>query len=324
MIRFWPALALAALMANAACAQERFATGQGETRPLRFSDSDPGQTQFGKLDFLGGLEWSSDRADFGGFSGMLLDDDGTLTAITDKAHWARAKLIFNPQGGLAAIEGLEVWRLYETEDTFLQRPDTDAEAVTRDGDDLLIAFEGNHRVSRFAGLGAPEQRLENLPDFSHLGNNKGLEALLQLPDGRLLMASEEPPSDAEGNDHVGWIMQGDKAERFRIKRAGRYSLTDLALGPDGETVYLLERRYSLLGGPGMRIRRFPLADVAPGVLIEGEALIDLGAGHAVDNMEALVARRGASGETELFVLSDDNFSMRQRTLLLHFRVSDRT
>jgi hypothetical protein len=323
MMRFWPALALAALTASAACAQEKFATGQGETRPLRFSDSDASQTRFGKLDFLGGLEWRSDRADFGGFSGMLLDDDGTITAITDKAHWARAKLIFNPQGGLAAIEGLEIWRLYATETDFLQRPNTDAEAITRDGDALLIAFEGNHRVSRFAGLGAPEEKLTGLPNLSRLRNNKGLEALLKLPDGRLVMVAEEPPSDADSNDHVGWIMQGETAQRFRIKRAGRYSVTDLALGPDGETLYLLERRYSLFGGPGMRIRRFPLSDLSPGAMIVGEALIDIGAGHAVDNMEALATRRGASGETELLVLSDDNFSFRQRTLLLHFRVSDR-
>jgi len=324
MMRFWPALALAGLMtATAACAQERFASGQSETRPLSFSTSDFAQTRFGKLDFLGGLEWWSDRADFGGFSGMLLDDDGTITAITDKAHWARAKLIFNPKGGLAAIEGLEVWRLYSADGGFLQRPFTDAEAITRDGDDLLIAFEGKHRVSRFAGLGEPEQKVSGLPDLSRLKNNKGLEGLLKLPDGRLLMIAEEPPTDAEGDDHVGWIMANGTSARFRIRRVGAYSLTDLALGPDGETLYLLERRYSLLGGPGMRIRRFPVADVTAGAMIEGEELIDLGAGHAVDNMEAIATRYGPSGETELFVLSDDNFSMRQRTLLLHFRVVDR-
>lgn len=316
MMRIWAALCVA-MVASTACAQDKFAVGQSETRPLRFSNSNPSESRFGKLEFLGGLEWRARRADFGGFSGLLLDADDTITALTDKAHWARARLIFNPQGGLAAIEGLEVWRLYDADGVFLQRPFTDSEAITRDGDDLLISFEGKHRVSRFAGLSGHEQVVAGLPDLSGLGNNRGLEALERLPDGRLVMIAEEPP---EGRDHVGWIVGDGPAERITIKRVGSYSPTDLALSPDGETLYLLERRYSLIGGPGMRIRRFPVSDVFGGAVIEGESLIDLGAGYAVDNMEALATRRGQSGQTELLVLSDDNFSFRQRTLLLHFRV----
>ena len=316
MMRVWAALCFA-LAASTACAQDKSSSGQSETRPLRFSNSNPEESRFGRLEFLGGLEWTAKRADFGGFSGLLLDDDDTITALTDKAHWAKARLIFNPQGGLAAIEGLEIWRLYGADGQFLQRPYTDSEAITRDGDDLLISFEGKHRVSRFAGLGGYEQPVAGLPDLSGLGNNQGLESLERLPDGRLIMIAEEPP---EGRDHVGWIVGDGPAQQFTVKRVARYSPTDLALGPDGKMLYLLERRYSLIGGPGMRIRRFPVSDVVKGAVIEGETLIDLGAGYAVDNMEALATRRGKFGGTELLVLSDDNFSFRQRTLLLHFRV----
>ncbi len=317
----WLAL-FGVLFSTQVLAEGKVSLGQSETRPVRFSDSNPKQTRFGKLEFLGGLEWWSDRADFGGFSGMLLDDDDTLTALTDKGHWARARLVFNPKGALAAIEGLEIWRLYATKDEFLKRPFTDSEAITRDGDALLISFEGGWgggRVSRFATLWAPEEPVKGLPDLSGLGSNQGLESLLKLPDGRLVMIAEEP---AEGDDHIGWILENGVSKPFTLRREAAYSPTDLALGPNGKTLYLLERRYSLLGGPGMRIRHFPLADLKPGAVIEGEGLIDLGAGHAVDNMEALATRRGKFGATELFVLSDDNFSYRQRTLLLHFRVRD--
>lgn len=307
-----------ALLTTAACAQGKSATGETSTRALRFSDSNPSQTRFGKLDFIAGLEWSADRADFGGFSGMLLDEDGTITALTDKAHWARAKLIFDATSALSDIEGLEVWRLYRTETDFLQRPYTDAEAITRDGDDLLISFEGAHRVGRFAGLWGPEQTVTGLPDaLDDLGNNKGLEGLLKLPDGRLVMIAEEP---IDTRDNVGWILEDGISRPFTVTRSGSFSPTDLALDPDGETVYLLERRYSFFGGPGMRIRRFALADLKPGAVIEGDTLIEAGAGEAVDNMEALATRRGPGGATDLLVLSDDNFSIRQRTLLLQFRV----
>jgi hypothetical protein len=317
--RLWLALSLA-LTTTAACAQGKSATGDTSTRALRFSDSNPSLTRFGKLDFIAGLEWSANRADFGGFSGMLLDEDGTITALTDKAHWARAKLIFDATGALSDIEGLEVWRLYRTETDFLQRPYTDAEAITRDGDDLLISFEGAHRVGRFAGLWGPEQPVEGLPPaLDDLGNNKGLEGLLKLPDGRLVMVAEEP---IDTRNNIGWILEDGTAQAFTITRSNGFSPTDLALGPEGETLYLLERRYSFFGGPGMRIRRFALAELEPDALIEGEILIEAGAGEAVDNMEALATRRGPRRETELLVLSDDNFSFRQRTLLLHFRVAE--
>lgn len=306
------------LLTTAACAQGKSATGESETRALGFSDSNPSLTRFGKLDFLGGLEWSANRADFGGFSGMLLDEDGTITALTDKAHWARAKLIFDESGALSDIEGLEVWRLYGADGGFLQRPYTDAEAITRDGDDLLISFEGKDRVSRFAGLWGPEQPVEGLPDaLDDLSRNKGLEGLLKLPDGRLVMVAEQP---IDTDDNIGWILEDATSQPFAISRSKGFSPTDLALGPDGRALYLLERRYSFFGGASMRIRRFPLAALAPGAVIEGETLIEAGAGEAVDNMEALATRHGPGGETELLVLSDDNFSLRQRTLLLHFRV----
>ena len=308
------------LFCTQALAEGKVSLGQSKTLPVRFSDSNPQETRFGKLEFLGGLQWWSDRADFGGFSGMLLDADGTVTALTDKGHWARARLIFNPKGALAAIEGLEIWRLYAANGGFIQRPFTDSEAITRDGDALLVAFEGPFgagRVSRFENLWAPEQPVTGLPDLSGLGLNQGLESLLMLPDGRLVMVAEEPIS---GDDHIGWILENGVSKPFTLKREATYSPTDLALGPDGKMLYLLERRFSIFGGVGMRIRRFPLSELQPGAVIEGEALIDLGAGHAVDNMEAIATRRGKFGSTELFVLSDDNFSFRQRTLLLHFRV----
>lgn len=295
------------------------ACAQGMTRSIRLDPSDPKRTNFGELTFLGGVEWRADRGDFGGFSGLLLDPDGTITALTDKAHWFKATLVLDESDRLAGITGLEVGRLYGSDGTYLQRPYMDSEAIARDGDGYLIAFERAHRISRFAELKAPEQAVPGLPDLNRLGPNRGIEAMVRFPDGRLVIVAEEPPSFG---DHIGWIVDDNGARAFSIVRRGGYSPTDLALGPDGEMLYLLERRYSLLGGPGMHIRRFPLDTLAPGAMVTGETLIDIGAAFAIDNMEAIAAWRGKGGATELFVLSDDNFSARQRTILLHFRVNE--
>jgi hypothetical protein len=47
-------------------------------------------------------------------------------------------------------------------------------------------------------------------------------------------------------------------------------------------------------------------------------VIEASNAHEIDNMEALAAHRNAAGETILTILSDDNFSKLQRTLLLRF------
>jgi hypothetical protein len=46
-------------------------------------------------------------------------------------------------------------------------------------------------------------------------------------------------------------------------------------------------------------------------------------GFQIDNMEGLSVHRSASGETVLTLVSDDNFSIIQRTILLQFTLLDR-
>ena len=83
-------------------------------------------------------------------------------------------------------------------------------------------------------------------------------------------------------------------------------------------ILILERQYSLQRGVTMRIRRIRLADIKPGAVVDGTAVVETGAGYQIDNMEALGVHRSRSGETVLTLMSDDNFSPIQRTLLLQF------
>ena len=65
-------------------------------------------------------------------------------------------------------------------------------------------------------------------------------------------------------------------------------------------------------------RSVPLRSIAPNALVDGPALFDADLGHEIDNMEGIDAHVGPDGETVLTLVSDDNFSMLQRTLLLQF------
>jgi hypothetical protein len=87
--------------------------------------------------------------------------------------------------------------------------------------------------------------------------------------------------------------------------------------PSGDLL-LLERKFSLLGGIGIRIRRIALSSVAPGAVIDGPAIFTADLGNEIDNMEGVDAHVTPEGETVLTLVSDDNFSMIQRNLLLQF------
>lgn len=68
----------------------------------------------------------------------------------------------------------------------------------------------------------------------------------------------------------------------------------------------------------MRLRRMALAAIVPGADVDGEVLIEAGRSQQIDNMEGLAVHTNAAGETILTMISDDNFSFLQRTLLLQF------
>ena len=81
---------------------------------------------------------------------------------------------------------------------------------------------------------------------------------------------------------------------------------------------MLERKFSLVAGVGIRIRRIPLSAVAPGAVVDGPAIFTADLGEEIDNMEGIDAFVTPEGDTVLTMVSDDNFSLIQRTLLLQF------
>ncbi|MBP0575596.1 esterase-like activity of phytase family protein, partial [Mycobacterium tuberculosis] len=79
--------------------------------------------------------------------------------------------------------------------------------------------------------------------------------------------------------------------------------TSAAFLPSGDLL-LLERRFELLTGPAMRIRRLKAADIAPGATVDGEDLITANITTAIDNMEGLAVDTAPDGGTILTIVSD--------------------
>ena len=72
----------------------------------------------------------------------------------------------------------------------------------------------------------------------------------------------------------------------------------------------------------MRIRSVRLADVKSGATLDGPVLIKADLGQQIDNMEGLAVHRTADGAVVLTLISDDNFSPLQRTVLLQFTLAE--
>jgi hypothetical protein len=101
-----------------------------------------------------------------------------------------------------------------------------------------------------------------------------------------------------------------------------FAITSAANAPDGG-IYLLERRFSFLGGLGMELRHIAPTEIHQGARLNGEVLATLSFQDAnIDNMEGIAVRRGPNGETFLYIISDDNYSPLERTLLLMFEVKN--
>ncbi len=67
----------------------------------------------------------------------------------------------------------------------------------------------------------------------------------------------------------------------------------------------------------------PIKSLAPDALLDGPTIFEVDLGYEIDNMEGIDTHVTEDGETVVTMVSDDNFSMIQRTLLLQFTlVSD--
>jgi hypothetical protein len=153
-----------------------------------------------------------------------------------------------------------------------------------------------------------------------LPSNKGIEALVAVPKGGPLAGSLIAVSEAgldEAGDIKAFLIGGPSPGAFSVRRLNDFDISDATL-LSAKELLILERRFSYLSGVAMRIRRIPLAAIRPGAVVDGPVLLEADLGFQIDNMEGLSVHRTPAGDTVLTLVSDDNFSPIQRTVLLQF------
>ncbi|PWR19752.1 esterase-like activity of phytase family protein [Zavarzinia compransoris] len=299
-----------------------------EAYPIPLAPENPEQRQLGELAFAGGLQLSSPDRRFGGWSGMVVTADGTgLTAVSDNGWYLTARL-GRRDGRLATVDGAEIGPLAGENGQPLAGDkvlaDAESLALLADGT-LAVGFERAHRILLYpprpggSPLAGTPRPLPTPPALQRAPANGGLEALLALPDGRLLGFAEDLYDDAGAL--TGWLFPGPggggPVQALALVATEDYQPTDIAALPGGD-ILLLQRRFTVATGPGARLSVIPAAALGAGRPIRDRELARITPPLNVDNFECLGLWIDGAGRTRALILSDDNNDVLQRTLLLEF------
>lgn len=281
------------------------------------------------LTFVGGLELSSSEPLFGAFSSIRFRDAQAFLGVFDTGYWIEGRIVRDEEGRLAGIEAVRLAPLLDRsgrEST--SKSQVDAESLAIEGDHAYVGFEQRHRLVRYAplqdlGKALPSEAIAFPFDLDRLDSNGGIEALALAPvDHPLaggLVALSERSLDENGNIYAA-ILGGPLAGEFRVRPHDEFEITDGVFLPDGDLL-LLERRFSIATGVGMRMRRIDGSTIQPGAVVDGEILLEADYASQIDNMEGIDALPQPDGSVRLIVVSDDNHSILQRTLMLEFRLA---
>lgn len=322
-VALWGPLLIAALLAGTYIyLHDPFARDGTQVLPVPLSEEDPQLDRVGDLKYLGGLDIPRMGQNIGGLSGLRWNaDTARLLAITDDARWVW--ITPEEQGdtltGIAALKAGAFLGLGG--ETLSGKEQGDSESLTRSArGGWLIGFERDHRLWRYESLTDPalETAIYPLTLLEPLEANAGLEALAG-DEARLLTCVERAADIGAGN----CIEQFEGTDVMASRRitppaaiADRGAVpTDADALSDG-TFLILFRSYSPAKGNTAAI----VAYAPDGTRREIATFVPP---LTLDNFEGLAVREeGPEDErrTFLYIVSDDNFSGSQRTLLMKFEL----
>ena len=292
------------------------------SRQVFLSNDNPDIDRVDSLEFRGGIELLSSDSRFGGLSGLTVSNDGSrVTAGGDQGNWFVARLLYDARERLAGATGGRIFPIHDRDGRPVRdRNARDAESLFRLPDGALgVGFERMHRLMRYSEPGATGTVLPAPLGLSASPPNGGAEAVVRLADGRLLVFSEQ--LDAKPGIAAAWIGTGRDWRAVGYRRSGIFQPVGAARHDDG-TIFVLERRFTTIGGLAARIVQVPADRIVAGTVFEGHERGQLAPPLIADNFEGIAVRRGKAGETLIYIVSDDNFHDLQRTYLLLFALAE--
>ncbi len=281
--------------------------------PLLFSGP-----QSGTLRFVQGWHLVSPNSHFGGFSALARMGPGRFQLVGDNGVWTRMTLADD-----GAISQLAIHRL--------PRPfHYPAEKFYRDSESLIfdpksgkswIGLEGINQIWR---LSADMMRVElrSWPKaMAHWPLNSGPEAMARLADARTVIFSEKAAADPRGTEALLYrgdpAVRGEAPLRFFYDAQGKGLVSDAATLPDGR-ILIVHRRVGFNPVFTTIIAIADPAEIQPDGVLRSRAIgrVPLALAENFEGAAVAVVR----GRTFLWLVSDNNFNVWQRSLLLRFEL----
>ncbi len=320
------ALALAACSPSAADAP---ITEQWRAIDVTATPVPLGAPRVGHLIYRGGLVLTSHDASFGGISDLKVLDGNRVIALNDSGTWFEGQLTLDESGMLTGFTDVRTALMRdERGQPFENKQAGDSEDLAQLPDGrIAVSFEQTQTIriydlNRDGPFGAAVPG-PPLADTEHLPPNVGLEALAATADGQLLVGAEGGGARTTPLWLAPLSAHAPVAPLTGYPPERGFSLTSLDRMPDGGFI-ALERFYAPIIGARARITRFPASalDAHAQVLPNVEELARLAPPLTLDNFEGVSAVRMPNGVTRIYIVSDNNFSARQRTLLLAFDLDE--
>lgn len=287
--------------------------------PLQLNTDDPAQKQVGALEFIAAWELNSRNDNFGGISTLTAMSAGRFIGISDNGMVIGFTLSQMDQLSRTFIRQLPGSRDFGT-----NYKDRDSEGVAYDSksQQFWVSFEGHHAIRRYSrslsrvtGIARPAE-MQNWP------KNKGAETIIRLNDGKFVVIAES----VESGTHPALLFSGDPMDprtritSFRVRPPTGYRVTDASQLPDGRIV-LLNREIGFPKGFSAKVLLLDPGPLRPGDVVSAIVIASLAPPVLVDNMEGIAVTTDGKANY-LWLISDNNFSIFQRTILMKFRLSD--
>ncbi len=282
--------------------------------PIAIAPVDTGKRQVGEARVVGGWQLSSENTMVGGYSALLLREDGRrLLAGSDSAQWlsfARPDLTADPGfriGGLRAA-------------TSFDKLHADLEALTQDrAGTVWAAYERDNAIVRY-DQALTEESAVRPAGMSGWGRNSGPETLAMLPDGQFLVISEGADRWF-GSHHRVLLFEDDPLTAPPVRESlflppKGFRPVDATALPDGRVLVLLRRLRWVPPGFETRIVVVPSAAFASPRPASGKVIAALDNHPLAENYEGIAALPNTKGGATIWLISDDNFNAFQRTLLV--------
>ena len=314
----------AALKAQSCPSEKSFAgptelTIEAETIPL--SNRANGAALPPGVRYAGGWALTSPNESFGGLSAIELLPDGGFLTVSDTGAFVwigRESGKLTGQGRIAYMKGQD--------DQFLRgKTEGDSEGLALKDGLAYVSFERRHRIEAFAletcGASARAALVASLPgeiDGTDIRENSGAEALSA---GKTLRAGYEqliggksPLVDVTATGATITLREplGTDFDSPLVGMTNRIALGDQETA--GSVVYSLRRNYNPVFGNRLAVE----AEYMDAGGSSRRGLFTLAPPMNVDNFEGITVETLADGTHRLWIVSDDNFSDRQRTLLFAF------